>query len=51
MLNLEYTMKSVTCHTEGCENQDIAIVVPLVDGGNVVCGVCGNEITDIQEVE
>jgi hypothetical protein len=51
MLDFEYTTKSVTCHTENCENAEIAIVCPIADGGNVVCGVCGNEITDIQDVE
>jgi hypothetical protein len=47
---------TVTCHTEGCENVDLPIEVPPLtfhdpDTGEyvaatVVCGVCGNPITD-----
>jgi len=34
-----------TCHTENCENKDIA--VELIDPTNIViCGPCGQEITD-----
>jgi ribosomal protein S27E len=36
---------NVTCHTENCENADIAI--PFEDPADVVvCGPCGQEITD-----
>jgi hypothetical protein len=35
----------VTCHTSGCENENIEIefLDPLP---TVICGPCGNEITD-----
>lgn len=35
-----------TCHTNGCENQGIPIPIPE-DAGAVVCGVCGEPITDL----
>lgn len=39
----------VTCHTVGCENENISI--EIVDPANtVICGVCGVEITDKVEV-
>jgi hypothetical protein len=39
----------VTCHTVGCENKDIGIeVVDPVE--TVICGPCGQEITDKQQV-
>ena len=39
----------VTCHTTGCENENIAI--QFVDPADtVICGPCGQEITDIVEV-
>jgi hypothetical protein len=50
MFNLDYTMKSVTCHTNNCSNAEIPIVVPVVVDGNVLCGVCNFEITDLAEV-
>jgi hypothetical protein len=35
----------VTCHTSGCENENIGI--ELVDPTEVIiCGVCGVQITD-----
>lgn len=34
----------VTCHTQGCENVGIPIVVPLEE--IVVCGPCSRRITD-----
>jgi len=40
----------VTCQTKNCENSNIAI--PLQDPENlVICGPCGNEITDRKEAE
>ena len=41
----------VTCHTDGCENSDIAIIIGA-DAENpiVVCGPCGQQITDVQPV-
>lgn len=36
---------NVTCHTDGCENADVAI--PFVDPADtVICGPCGQVITD-----
>ena len=38
-----------TCHTEGCENNGIGI--EIVDPADtVICGPCGQEITDKVEV-
>jgi hypothetical protein len=35
----------VTCHTDGCENENITI--PFTDAAEtVLCGGCMNEITD-----
>lgn len=41
---------TVTCHTDGCGNEDapILINVPDVPAPYVVCGVCGLPITDIK---
>lgn len=38
----------VCCHVEGCENAEIHLNVPVeaIDP-HVVCGPCGNTITDI----
>jgi hypothetical protein len=39
----------VTCHTTGCENENISI--ELIDPEpTVICGACGQEITDKQQV-
>jgi hypothetical protein len=35
----------VTCHTENCLNNGIAIEI-LDPADTVICGVCGQEITD-----
>lgn len=49
-------MTLVTCHTAGCENSGISIDMNLEyvgpDGqttyvSGVICGVCGQDITDI----
>lgn len=49
-------MAVVTCHTEGCGNAGVGIDVSLTwedeNGetqtvGAVVCGACGQEITDV----
>ena len=40
---------NVACHTEGCENLDIVIEIPSYDQEpTVICGPCGNVITDIK---
>jgi hypothetical protein len=38
---------TVTCHTEGCGNADHPIPVSMAEGALVVCGACGQEITDV----
>lgn len=48
-------MVTVTCHTDGCGNAGIPIVfdftgVPPDEMPNAyACGVCGEQITDVQE--
>jgi hypothetical protein len=54
-------VSTVTCRTDGCENNGIPIDLDLdivdengaVTGqvGTVVCGPCGQQITDISEGE
>jgi hypothetical protein len=53
-------MSVLTCHTDGCLNQDEPIDMDLDytdEGGqtqtitDVFCGVCSQPITDIQEGE
>lgn len=39
-------MHALTCRTDGCFNQNKSIIVNSV-GEEVWCGVCGNEIVDI----
>lgn len=36
------------CHTEDCGNAGLGIQVPD-DAGTVVCGPCGQQITDLSE--
>ena len=38
-------LRTVQCHTEGCGNRDIPVTMHCLD--LVVCGACGNPITDI----
>jgi hypothetical protein len=50
-------MSTVTCHTDGCPNADIPITIDLTHTdpdtgafetvGSVICGPCGQPITDI----
>lgn len=47
MDDIELPLRTVTCHTEGCENENIPITFPCFD--TVVCGCCGQLITDIEE--
>lgn len=37
---------TVTCRTEGCENENIGIVVES-PSQVILCGPCGQQITDI----
>jgi hypothetical protein len=40
----------VTCRTPGCENQGVTLrVMATVGAEHVVCGPCGNHITDCVE--
>ncbi|HEY7487131.1 MAG TPA: hypothetical protein VH912_21930 [Streptosporangiaceae bacterium] len=53
-------MSTVTCHTEGCDNNGVPLQLDLTvydpDTGQpagttstVICGPCGQPITDIQD--
>lgn len=42
-----YDIADVTCRTDGCGNANLTLSVYRRDGGLVVCGVCGNNISDI----
>jgi hypothetical protein len=52
-------VSTVTCHTDGCANNGIPIELDLtytdpdtgetVTVGGVICGPCGQPITDIEE--
>ena len=37
-----------TCHTMGCENAAVPIPIPEAPG-TVVCGPCGQPITDLSD--
>ena len=39
-----------TCETVGCGNSCLPIQIPD-DAVNVVCGVCGNQITNITDIK
>ena len=45
-----FSEATVTCHTDECGNADVALVIlrPDDNPGPVICGACGQEITDIQ---
>jgi hypothetical protein len=44
-----YVDRTATCHTEGCANADLAIPLQVPDEPDptVVCGVCGQPVTDL----
>ncbi len=42
---------TLTCHTEGCENKDIPIVLEIFADTYCSCGPCGNQITDVKKKE
>lgn len=43
---------NVTCHTEGCENSEITILITtLKDNPHVTCGPCGVQIQDVVSFE
>jgi len=39
-------MHGITCHTRGCENENITIVLSR-PSPVVICGPCGQQVTDI----
>jgi hypothetical protein len=43
---------NVKCVTDSCENKDVKIeVASTVENPYVICGACGNQITDITAVK
>lgn len=40
-------MATLTCHTDGCGNAGEEIAYDMGEATAAICGVCGNEITDI----
>lgn len=42
-----YDIANVTCKRNGCGNKDAALTVYMRANGRVLCGVCGQRITDI----
>jgi hypothetical protein len=48
MDDIEFSEYNVTCHTEGCQNAEITLLItaPTVEP-YILCGVCGIEITDV----
>jgi hypothetical protein len=47
----DFSLFNVTCHQSNCFNFEQTIAINAVtDSPNVICGPCGNEITDIQPV-
>ena len=48
---MDYIEYTATCHTEGCENENIGIVVPAAaENPCVICGPCEVQITDLVPV-
>lgn len=49
---MDYIEYTATCRTEGCENENIGIVVPAAAiDPCVICGACEVKITDLVPVE
>lgn len=42
-----YDIADVVCRTSGCANANLTLSVYRRAGGLVVCGVCGNNISEI----
>jgi hypothetical protein len=38
---------TVTCTKADCRNKDAAIKIDMAQGGKVVCGPCGSDITPV----
>ena len=48
MDDIEFSEYEVTCHTVGCENAEITLLITApTESPYIVCGVCGIEITDV----
>lgn len=48
MINQHSTEYSVVCRTEGCHNENLAIVVIGPDTDPfMICGACSNKIDDV----
>jgi len=46
MEQMQFATVTVSCKTDGCENQNIDLEVKVIyPAGSVVCGPCGKEIT------
>lgn len=39
----------LTCHTDGCINQDVPILVDMPLGSQTICGPCALPITDVSD--
>lgn len=42
----DYIWYDITCHTEGCEHQDVTIHGDGPVGTEFMCGPCGQRVTD-----
>lgn len=42
-------LRTVVCHTNGCENESLPVTFECLE--YVICGVCGQRITDIHTHE
>lgn len=46
-------MQYATCHTDGCHNSGHAVPLDFIDPANppdvIVCGACGQTITDVRD--
>jgi hypothetical protein len=48
MDDIEFSEYNVTCHTVGCENAEITLLITApTESPYIVCGVCSIEITDV----
>lgn len=43
--------KWATCTTDGCANRGLAISVITDEEATIVCGPCGNQVTDIADIK
>jgi len=48
-MNFNLKEFNAICHTTNCENAEIVFVVNVLEAEpNAICGVCGNQITDLE---